>query len=103
MTLKEFSNSLNNNTLPDKTHPILAALWYDAKNEWEKAHDIVQQYEGNLIYDRIHAYLHRKEGDIFNAKYWYRRINLPFPEVSLKQEWENLVIEYLENYQLKQT
>lgn len=95
MTLTEFHNSLKNNTLPPNMRDPLTALWFDAKNNWEKAHEIAQKEEGNLVYDRIHAYLHRKEGDIFNAKYWYRLINLPFPTISLEKEWENLVIEYL--------
>jgi hypothetical protein len=27
----------------------------------------------------IHAYLHRKEPDIWNAKYWYNRCGKPYP------------------------
>ena len=61
----------------------------------KKPHQIAQKDEGNYIYDRIHAYLHRKEGDIFNAKYWYTRIKTSFPSISLDQEWANLVEEYL--------
>lgn len=95
MTQAEFINSLKGNTLPLNLNAPLAALWFDGKNNWKNAHEIAQQDEGNFDFDRIHAYLHRKEGDIFNAKYWYRRINLPFPTISLEQEWENLVIEYL--------
>lgn len=95
MTKENFINSLDYNTLPINLSEPLAALWHDAKNDWEKAHEIAQKQEGNLVYDKIHAYLHRKEGDIFNAKYWYHRINTPFPKISLEQEWEILLNENL--------
>ena len=44
---------------------LLKALWYDAHDKWEEAHEVVQAHEGKSAYDRIHAYLHRKEGDKF--------------------------------------
>jgi hypothetical protein len=74
--IEEFKQSLTNNVPPVGISIFLEALWYDAKGQWEKAHEIAQTDEGNQKYDRIHAYLHRKEGDIFNSKYWYRRIQL---------------------------
>ena len=95
MTLADFKKTIEINRLPDNISVFLKALWFDAKGDWEKAHNIAQKDEGNILYDRIHAYLHRKEGDIFNAKYWYRRINNPFPDISLTEEWEILVEEYL--------
>ncbi len=95
MDFTQFSNSLNDTKPPEKVSIFLKALWYDANGNWQNAHEIAQMDEGNPLYDRIHAYLHRKEGDIFNAKYWYRRINLAFPAITLEQEWKELVIEYL--------
>lgn len=95
MTLADFKKSLELNSMPNNISVLLEALWYDAKGDWKAAHNIAQKDEGNYLYDRIHAYLHRKEGDIFNAKYWYKRINIPFPEISLPGEWEILVEEYL--------
>ncbi|MES2796453.1 MAG: hypothetical protein V4683_10830 [Bacteroidota bacterium] len=95
MTSQEFKKTLLDDFPPKNIADLLEALWYDAKGNWEKAHEIAQKDEGNYIYDRIHAYLHRKEGDIFNAKYWYRRINADFPTESLEKEWEGLVDEYL--------
>lgn len=56
----------------------LEALWYDLHGDWETAHEIVQvMYDAHAEW--IHAYLHRKEPDIANAKYWYRRCGRPYP------------------------
>lgn len=95
MEYSEFIKSLSAND-PSESMPILLkALWFDAKGNWEKAHNIAQLKEGNRQYDRIHAYLHRKEGDTFNATYWYNRIKLSLPSESLSAEWEALVKMYL--------
>lgn len=46
---------------------------------WETAHNIAQAHEGQVAFDRIHALVHRIEGDDFNAQYWYRRAGVePF-------------------------
>jgi hypothetical protein len=95
MDLQQFTNSFTDKLPPNNFSDPLKALWYDGKGDWEKAHQFAQMDEGNFEYDRIHAYLHRKEGDIFNARYWYRRIDLPFPTNTLEEEWESLVVEYL--------
>jgi len=56
----------------------LRALWYDLNGEWDTAHTIVQAMSDvNAMW--IHAYLHRKEPDIWNAKYWYNRCSKPYP------------------------
>lgn len=70
----------------------LQALWFDARGEWERAHELCQQ-AGNREGDWVHAYLHRKEGDLGNAGYWYARAKQPQPgqDVSLEQEWVALV------------
>jgi len=65
---------------------ILKALHYICENRWEEAHELVQCHEGHPDYDRIHALLHRIEGDEWNAQYWYRRCNLPFPVISIEEE-----------------
>lgn len=70
------------------------ALWYDAQNNWKQAHAIAQSNEGEFDFDRIHAYLHRKEGDLFNAKWWYKKLKIDFPTITLKQEWEQLSLYY---------
>lgn len=69
-------------------------MWYDGKNEWEKAHTTIQDIEDKTA-AWIHAYLHRKEGDIGNADYWYNRSGRKRPDLSLKDEWEAIVKELL--------
>ena len=56
----------------------IRALWYDLNSDWDTAHSIVQQMS-DVDAMWIHAYLHRKEPDIWNAKYWYRRAGKPYP------------------------
>lgn len=63
----------------------LKALWYDARGDWKASHDIAQDLQTDLG-SRIHGYLHRKEGDKFNAGYWYRRASCEFPKMSLDEE-----------------
>ena len=74
--------------------PMLKALWYDGNGDWGKAHDQVDSLDGQPA-ARIHAYLHRKEGDQWNADYWYRRAGEVRPNLSLEQEWEELLSRYL--------
>ena len=92
---QEFMHSLDQDTCPGGLEPCLRALWYDAKGEWDKAHEMVQQGE-DVMSARIHAYLHRKEGDDRNARYWHRRAGSVFPEkMSMKEEWNSLLREIL--------
>ncbi len=95
MTIKEFTTSLTDPTPPAGLSPILEALWHDAKENWQAAHGIAQSKEGTKAYDHLHAYLHRKEGDVSNAGYWYRRAGVPVFNGSLEQEWQALVEEAL--------
>lgn len=93
MTLKEFLDTLLSEGPPPVT-VYLQSLWYDGKGDWEKAHHIIQDLEDkNAAW--IHAYLHRKEGDTWNADYWYSRAGRKRPVVSLEQEWENIAKEFL--------
>jgi hypothetical protein len=70
--------------------PPLQALWWAAKGDWNKAHNIVQDEEsGDAAW--VHAYLHRVEGDLGNAGYWYRRASKPVATDSLDAEWERIV------------
>ena len=96
MTLEQFKASLNQPQPSANLHPILQGLWYDANDNWEDAHNIAQSQEGTRAYDRLHAYLHRKEGDRFNANYWYRRAGATFFDGSLEDEWTVLVKQLLE-------
>ena len=85
-----FLRSLLMDTVPLHVSSYAQALWYDAKGDWENAHKIVQDINNNKA-ARIHAYLHRKEGDIPNADYWYQRANVSRPSISLDKEWEMLL------------
>ena len=89
MTFTEFKDSLKQSTPPSNLRNTLQALWYDAKGDWETAHNVAQEIntpEGSWI----HAYLHRKEGDLGNASYWYRRANQPVSRKNLLDEWEEI-------------
>ena len=89
MTLHDFKQSLSEDVPPKNLSIYLQALWYDAKSDWEKAHVLIQDVnDENAAW--IHAYLHRKEGDIGNAGYWYRRAGKNRPDFSLKDEWEQI-------------
>ncbi len=91
MTFAAFNKTLLDNNPPQHISEILQALWYDAKGDWESAHNVAQAQEGVQEYDRIHAYLHRKEGDDWNANYWYQRAKTIKPAMSLSEEWNSLV------------
>ena len=88
MTLDEFKRTLTERTAPD-VPPLLQALWHDAKGNWTRAHEIAQEVE-DASGAWVHAYLHRKEGDLGNAGYWYRRAEQPAASDSLEAEWERI-------------
>ena len=90
MEAESFFLSLAEKTPPHAISAYLEALWYDGKGDWEKAHTIIQDIDDSKA-AWIHAYLHRKEGDAGNARYWYSRAGKPFPSVSLQQEWKMIV------------
>lgn len=75
--------------MADITPTLLAALELDKNGDWDAAHTTVQSLEDTRAY-WIHAYLHRKEGDLGNAGYWYDRAGRSLPDVSLDQEWQTL-------------
>jgi len=93
-TLTEFKESLNLVQPVSGLSVQLKSLWYDGKGDWHKAHSEVDQ-----LTDResawVHAYLHRKEGDTWNADYWYRKAGEVRPSLSLEKEWEQLVLHFL--------
>jgi hypothetical protein len=94
MTLQEFKNSLHEKLPPPELNDLLKALWYDGKEDWEKSHNIVQDINSKDA-AWIHAYLHRKEGDLGNASYWYHRAGKNLPSTSLNEEWESIVQAFL--------
>jgi hypothetical protein len=86
MDLEEFQLSLKQSTPPSNLSLALQSLWFDAKGDWEKAHELAQK-DGGPSGDWTHAYLHRKEGDASNARYWYTRAGKPVYSGSLEEEW----------------
>jgi hypothetical protein len=94
MNIADFVKSLSLDSPPTNISEELQALWYDGKGNWNKAHDIAQDiYNDNGSW--IHAYLHRKEGDLQNAHYWYRKAGKTLPAVSLNMEWIQLSEHFL--------
>jgi len=92
----EFRDFLSDQKPSDDWPKELRALWFDAKNDWHSAHDIVDGMTGEIA-KWIHAYLHRKEGDEWNAGYWYRQAGKSFPKIGLEEELQELVEFVLQN------
>lgn len=80
--------------LPASVSPLVNALWHDAMGDWARAHTLAQDVESS---DGawVHAYLHRKEGDIGNAHYWYRRADRPPAVGTLDEERRAIVMALL--------
>ncbi|MBB5286576.1 hypothetical protein HNQ92_004737 [Rhabdobacter roseus] len=95
MTYEEFNATLELHVPPKGLPPLLEALWHDAKGDWHAAHEIAQSQEGTRAYDLLHAYLHRVEGDTWNAGYWYRRAGVSPSDQTLREEWAELVKKWL--------
>ena len=93
-TLTEFKESLKLEQPIAGLSVQLKSLWYDGKGDWNRAHSEVDHL-GDLDSAWVHAYLHRKEGDIWNADYWYSKAKRVRPDLSLEEEWEQLVLHFL--------
>jgi hypothetical protein len=87
MTLAEFREGLSKPKPPAGLKPPLEALWYDARGDWDRAHRVVMGAKGRDA-AWVHAYLHRKEGDLENARYWYRQAKRAEGTGALATEWE---------------
>src|SRR5262245_60682976 len=91
MTFEAFRSSLAHDTEPPAgLSAPLRALWLDGKGDWAGAHGTVDSLETKTA-ARVHAYIHRKEGDLDNARYWYRRAGVQPVSGSLESEWADLV------------
>lgn len=97
MTVDELIQSIADNIEPAGVPPLVSALWYDARGDWDRAHRIAQDVD-TRDGARVHAYLHRREGDLGNAGYWYRRAGVPdgVSVGSLQDEWTMLAQRLLE-------
>jgi hypothetical protein len=89
MTVEEFKATLSATEAPDVV-PALRALWHDGRGDWALAHRTAQDVD-DASGAWVHAYLHRKEGDLANAAYWYRQARQPVATDSLSAEWERIV------------
>jgi hypothetical protein len=90
MTIEDFRKSLADAAPPTNSSAPVAALWWDAKGDWSRAHGLVDELE-TIVGMAVHAYLHRKEGSTSNANYWYGRAGRKFHRESLEAEWGALV------------
>jgi hypothetical protein len=85
-----FKRSIARSKPPTGLAPALQALWWAGKDDWERAHDIVMAHA-----DRdcawVHAYLHRREGDLSNARWWYKEAHRPVATASSDAEWRAIV------------
>lgn len=89
MKLSAFKDSLAKATPPPGLSGALRALWLDAKGDWAGAHASAQDDKGPAG-AWVHAYLHRVEGDLSNAGYWYRQASKPKCDAPLAEEWESI-------------
>ena len=89
MDLTELRASLTGESPPEGIRPSVAALWHAAKGDWDKAHEIAQSETGTDG-SWVHAHLHRAEGDLGNAGYWYRRAGRSQATGELDDEWADI-------------
>jgi len=85
-----FRSSLSQPEPPKDFSEQQKALWFAGKGDWHKAHSIVQDLNDPVSY-HIHAFLHRQEGDNANAGYWYHKAGVSMPDISLDEEWEEII------------
>ena len=89
--LARFTESLAVASPPPDLPPALLALWHAGRDEWDRAHELAQAHEGTAACDWVHAHLHRVEGDLGNAGYWYRRAGRPIAQGDTQAEWRAIV------------
>jgi hypothetical protein len=96
MTFEEFIRSIQNAARPPAELSVpLQALWYDRRNGWQQAHTFLGD-ETQSDHAWVHAYLHRREGDLDNARYWYRKASQPECQADLDWEWQEITQRLLE-------
>lgn len=84
-----FTDSLRQDAPDPEWSNALTALWHEANDDWDSAHALVQDNSPDSCW--VHAYLHRKEGDLANARYWYNRAEQPAASGDLAEEWNAIV------------
>jgi hypothetical protein len=96
ITLETLKGITHERALPVRLPALLKALWWDRQGRWDEAHRIAQDLDSAEA-AWVHAYLHRKEGDLGNAAYWYRRAGHPPASDDLWTEWDRIAAALLEN------
>jgi hypothetical protein len=94
MDISDFTASLAQAEPPAGLSLALEGLWWEAKGDWQRAHRCAQE-DRTASGSSVHAYLHRVDGDLSNAGYWYRRAKRPPATGPLREEWETLARELL--------
>ena len=94
MIFEDYIKSIDERQPPARLPETLRSLWWDKKGNWDKAHAIAQEIP-TVQGSAVHAYLHREEGVLWNADYWYSRAGRNRPHTSLEAEWRSLVDEML--------
>ena len=90
VNIEAFHQSVQLDMPPEDLSAAVEALWWDAKGNWPRAHELVDHLE-SAEGMAVHAYLHRKEGEQWNADYWYRRVGSQYRRNDLNEEWKALV------------
>jgi hypothetical protein len=93
--LEEFLGWKTAGSFPEDIPLLLQALLLESAGDWASAHRIAQS-DGSQDGSWVHAYLHRVEGDLGNASYWYRSAGRAMPEISIDEEWEYIAMALLE-------
>ena len=96
MNIAAFQSSIHEDGPPAGLSAPLQALWWDNKGDWKRAHALVDELETPEGM-AVHAYLHRKEGEQWNADYWYRLAGRTYHRTELSEEWTALVEGLLSN------
>ena len=94
MIYDEYLASIKNAQPSSELSATLRSLWWDKKGDWDTAHAIAQDISTTQG-SAVHAYLHREEGVLWNADYWYSRAGRMRPDIPLEEEWQLLVEEML--------
>jgi hypothetical protein len=89
VTIEEFRASLAGGAPPPGLRAVLRALWHAGREEWDAAHEIAQSVD-DAEGAWVHAHLHRREGDLGNASYWYSRAGQPRSDLPLEREWHEI-------------
>jgi len=97
MDYLQFNHTLDMGKPPENFHDVLKALWWERKNSWDVAHEIVMHLPGEDA-AWVHAYLHRKEEDNDNALLWYKKANKEYPQISCNDEFRIIIKDFLGKY-----